>query len=108
MLTEPVTRSVNGFNSRCLHVITGQDYRVTATAPEYDLLRAIRQRRLRYLRGYTDKIPLGGKPLGQNPLEQNPSRTKPLAFMTKVDKPPPPYFSLDFLAPKMVPILDII
>ena len=42
-------RSVNGFNSRCLHVITGQDYRVTATAPEYDLLRAIRQRRLRYL-----------------------------------------------------------
>ena len=32
MLTEPVMRSVNGFNSRCLHVITGQDYRVTATA----------------------------------------------------------------------------
>ena len=42
-------RSVNGFNSRCLHVFTGPDYRVTATAPEYDLLRAIRQRRLRYL-----------------------------------------------------------
>ena len=49
MLTEPVMRSVNGFNSRCLHVITGHDYRVTATAPEYDLLREIRQRRLRYL-----------------------------------------------------------
>ena len=32
-LTEPVMRSVNGFNSRCLHVITGQDYRMTATAP---------------------------------------------------------------------------
>ena len=48
-LTEPVMRSVNGFNIRCLHIITGQDYRVTATAPEYDLLRAIRQRRLRYL-----------------------------------------------------------
>ena len=48
-LTEPVMRSVNEFNSRCLHIITGQDYRVTATAPEYDLLRAIRQRRLRYL-----------------------------------------------------------
>ena len=31
-LTEPVMRSVNGFNGRCLHVITGQDYRVTATA----------------------------------------------------------------------------
>ena len=25
-LAEPVMRSVNGFNSRCLHVITGQDY----------------------------------------------------------------------------------
>ena len=49
MLTEPVMRSVNGFNSRCLHIITRQDYRVTATAPEYDLLLAIRQRRLRYL-----------------------------------------------------------
>ena len=34
MLTEPVMRSVNGFNSRCSHVITGLDYRVTATAPE--------------------------------------------------------------------------
>ena len=41
-LTEPMMCSVNGLNSRCLHVITGQDYRVTATAPEYDLLRAIR------------------------------------------------------------------
>ena len=48
-LTEPVMRRVNSFNSRCLHIITGQDYRVTATAPEYDLLLAIRQRRLRYL-----------------------------------------------------------
>ena len=42
-------RSVNGFNSRCLHVITGQYYRVTATSPDYDLLRAIGQHRLRYL-----------------------------------------------------------
>ena len=48
-LTEPVMRSANCFNRRCLHVITGHDYRVTATAREYDLLRAIRQRRLRYL-----------------------------------------------------------
>ena len=55
-LTEPVMRSVNGFNSRCLHIITGQDYRVTATAPEYDLLRAIRQRRLRYL-GHILRMP---------------------------------------------------
>ena len=49
-------RSVNGFNSRCLHIITGQDYRVTATAPEYDLLLAIRQRRLRYL-GHILRMP---------------------------------------------------
>ena len=49
-------RSVNGFNSRCLHVITGQDYRVTATAPEYDLLHAIHQRRLRYL-GHILRMP---------------------------------------------------
>ena len=48
-LTEPVMRIVNCFNSRCLHVITGQDYRVTVKAPEYDLFRAIRQRRLRHL-----------------------------------------------------------
>ena len=55
-LTEPVMRSVNGFNSRCLHIITGQDYRVTATAPEYDLLRAIPQRHLRYL-GHILRMP---------------------------------------------------
>ena len=48
-LTAAVSRSINGFNSRCLHVITGRDYRDTATAPQYDLLRAIHQRRLYYL-----------------------------------------------------------
>ena len=48
-LTEAVMRSVNGFTCRCLHVSTGQDYRVTSTTPEYNLLHAIRQRRLRYL-----------------------------------------------------------
>ena len=56
LLTEPVMRSVSGFNSRCLHVITGQDYRVTATALEFDLLLAIRQRRLRYL-GHILRMP---------------------------------------------------
>ena len=55
MITEPVS-CVNGFNSRCLHVITGQDYRVTATAPEYDLLLTIRKRRLRY-RGHIIRMP---------------------------------------------------
>ncbi len=49
-------RTVIWFNSRCLHVITGQDYRVTATAPKYYLLRAIRQRRLRYL-GHILRMP---------------------------------------------------
>ena len=48
-LTEPVMSSVKCFHSRYVHIITGQDYRVTTTAPEYDLLRAIRQRRLHYL-----------------------------------------------------------
>ena len=56
VLTEPVRRSVYGFNSRCLHVITGHDYRVTATAPEYELHLAIRQRRLRYL-GHILRMP---------------------------------------------------
>ena len=55
-LTAAVMRSINGFNSRCLHVITGQDYRHTATAPVFDLVRAIRQRRLRYL-GHILRMP---------------------------------------------------
>ena len=56
MLTEPVVRSVNGFNCRCLHVITDQDYWVTATTPYPDQLLAIRQRRLRYL-GHILRMP---------------------------------------------------
>ena len=48
-LNRKVTRTINGFNSTCLHVITGDDYRVTATAPAYDLVLAVRKRRLRYL-----------------------------------------------------------
>ena len=55
-LTGPVMRSINGFNSRCLHVITGEDYRVTATTSAYNLLLAIRQRRLRYL-GHILRMP---------------------------------------------------
>ena len=44
-LTRTVTRMINGFNSRCLHVIclTGKDYRVTATTPVYDLVLAVRK-----------------------------------------------------------------
>ena len=37
------------FNSCCLHVITGEDYRGTATTPVYDLVLAVRKRRMRYL-----------------------------------------------------------
>ena len=48
-LNRTVTRSINGFNSRCLHVMTGEHYRETATAPAYDLMLAVRRRRLRYL-----------------------------------------------------------
>ena len=40
---------INGFNSRCLHVIIGRDYRVTATRPVYNLVLAVRKRRMRYL-----------------------------------------------------------
>ena len=47
---------INGFNSRCLHVITGQDYRDTATTPVYDLVLAVRQRRMRYL-GHVLRMP---------------------------------------------------
>ena len=48
-MTNQVSRKVNGFNSRCLHVITGDHYRDTALNPAYDLLGAIRKRRLRFL-----------------------------------------------------------
>ena len=48
-LTTRVQQIINGFNSRCLHVITGQHYRVTATHPVFDLVLALRRRRLRYL-----------------------------------------------------------
>ena len=47
---------INGFNSRCLHVITGQDYRDTATTPVYDLVLAVRQRRMRFL-GHVLRMP---------------------------------------------------
>ena len=48
-LTVAVRKKVNGFNSRCLHMITGEPYRDTATSPAYDLVLAIRRRRLRFL-----------------------------------------------------------
>ena len=48
-LTADVRRKINGFNSRCLHVLTGDSYRDTATRPAYDLVLAIRRRRLKFL-----------------------------------------------------------
>ena len=44
-----MSQILNGFNSRCLHVITGEEYRVTAVSPAYNLLLSVRQRRLHYL-----------------------------------------------------------
>ena len=57
-LTRTVRRMINGFNSRCLHVITGGDYRDTATTPVYDLVLAVRKRRMRYL-GHVLRLPQG-------------------------------------------------
>ena len=48
-LNRMVTRSINGFNSRCLHVMTSEHYRETATAPAYDLVLVVRRCRLCYL-----------------------------------------------------------
>ena len=53
-LTKTVSRILNGFNSRCL--ITGEEYRVTAVSPAYNLLLYVRQRRLRYL-GHLLRLP---------------------------------------------------
>ena len=48
-LTKAVSQILNGFKSRCLHVITREEYRDTAISPACNLLLAVRQRRLRYL-----------------------------------------------------------
>ena len=55
-LNRTVTREINGFNSRCLQIMTGEDYRVTATAPAYDLVLSVRRHRLRYL-GHVLRMP---------------------------------------------------
>ena len=49
VMTPEVCRKLNGFNSRCLHVITKKHYRETATDPVFNLLLSIRKRRLRFL-----------------------------------------------------------
>jgi hypothetical protein len=55
-LTDKVIRRINGFNSRCLHNITGESYRDTATKPVVNLLILIRRRRMRYL-GHLLRMP---------------------------------------------------
>ena len=48
-MAQRVTRSINGFNSRYLQLIMKKSYRNTATAPDFNLVLAIRRRRLRFL-----------------------------------------------------------
>ena len=55
-LTRMVLRIINGFNSRCLHAITGEGYRTTVTVAVYNLVLAVRKRRLRYL-GHVLRLP---------------------------------------------------
>ena len=55
-LTEAVTKKINGFNSRCLHIITQKTYRETAVNPDFNLVGAVRKRRLRYL-GHILRLP---------------------------------------------------
>ena len=55
-LTRTVVRMINDFNSRCLHAITGEDYRTTAAMPVYNLVLSVRKRRLRYL-GHVLRLP---------------------------------------------------
>ena len=55
-LIKAVSGILNGFNSRCVHVITGEEYRDTAISPAYNLLLAVRQRRLHYL-GHLLRLP---------------------------------------------------
>ena len=55
-LHQKALRSINGWNSRHLHVITRRSFRDEAVTPSYNLVRAIRQRRHRYL-GHILRMP---------------------------------------------------
>ena len=48
-LNRAVIQSVNRFNCTCLHIMTGEHYRVTETTPAYYLALAAHRRLLRYL-----------------------------------------------------------
>ena len=49
-------KSLNGWNSRHLHIITRHSFRDEAVIPSFDLVRAIRQRRHRWL-GHILRMP---------------------------------------------------
>ena len=49
-------RSVNGFNSRCLHRSTGRSYRDEAMSPTSNLVQAVCKRRMRWL-GHILRMP---------------------------------------------------
>ena len=56
MLTPRALATLNGFNSRQLHRITGRSYQEEATTPSYDLLTAVRTRRHHWL-GHILRMP---------------------------------------------------
>ena len=47
-LTDSVRKTINGFNSRCLSIITREEVKETASRPDFDLIPAIMRRRLRF------------------------------------------------------------
>ena len=55
-LNETTCRRLNGRNCRCLVKITGKEYREEATTPTFDLVTALRARRLRWL-GHILRMP---------------------------------------------------
>ena len=48
-LTAGLTKALNGWNSRCLHIINGRSYREEAVDPSYNLVSKIRAKRLRWV-----------------------------------------------------------
>ena len=47
-ITEGVTKTMNGFNGRCLSIITGQNFRDIASSSDFDLITTVTSRRLRF------------------------------------------------------------
>jgi len=78
-MTIPVCKMINGFNSRCLSVITGKEFNVTASNPDFNLIDAISKRRLRFA-GHI--------------LRMSPDRLLRRTFMTYMNSHPRPRGSL--------------